>query len=188
MGATGVLGRVYTKDLASRGASLVIADRPGSDVLTFEKGLPGNVKAVEIDVADEESVIRGTKRAVEILGGLDAVINNAAVTGESLVEKGDAFAPFEEYPLSAFRAVLDVNLTGTFLVAREAGRAMKEAGAGSLLLAVVAHLAMGMRWLEHLIFTFPELLLVVLAIVILLGRYSGYRFTELARFRALAGR
>ena len=61
------------------------------------------------------------------------------------------------------------------------------AAAGSLLLAVVAYLAMGMQWLEHLIFTFPELLLVVLAMVILLGRYSGYRLTELARFRALAG-
>ena len=66
-----------------------------------------------------------------------------------------------------------------------AGDAMR-AGAGSLLLAVVAYVAMGMHWLEHLIFTFPELLLVVLAMVILLGRYSGYRLTELARFRALA--
>jgi len=61
------------------------------------------------------------------------------------------------------------------------------AAAGSLLLAVVAYLAMGMPWLEHLVFTFPELLLVVLAIVILMGRYSGYRLTELARFRSLAG-
>ena len=66
-----------------------------------------------------------------------------------------------------------------------AGDAMR-AGAGSLLLAIVAYLAMGMRWLEHLIFTFPELLLVVLAMVILLGRYSGYRLTELARFKAIA--
>ena len=61
------------------------------------------------------------------------------------------------------------------------------AAAGSLLVASVAYLAMGMKWLEHLIFTFPELLLLVLAIVILIGRYTGYRLTELARFRALAG-
>jgi hypothetical protein len=62
------------------------------------------------------------------------------------------------------------------------------AAAGSLLLASFAYLAMGMPWLEHLIFTFPELLLVVLAIVILMGRYSGYRLTELARFKALASK
>jgi len=60
-------------------------------------------------------------------------------------------------------------------------------GAGSLLVAIVAYVAMGMNWLEHLIFTFPELLLLVLAAVILLGRYTGYRLVELSRFKALAG-
>jgi len=60
------------------------------------------------------------------------------------------------------------------------------AGFGSLVVAVVAYLSMGMQWLEHLIFTFPELLLVILAIVMLLGRYTGYRLTELRRFKELA--
>jgi hypothetical protein len=59
------------------------------------------------------------------------------------------------------------------------------AGVGSLFVAAVAYVAMGTRWLEHLIFTFPELLLVVLAIVVVLGRYTGYRFTELGRFKAI---
>jgi hypothetical protein len=59
------------------------------------------------------------------------------------------------------------------------------AGAGSMLVAVAAYLAMGLDWLEHLIFLFPELLLVALAIVLLLGRYTGYRLTELSRFRVL---
>jgi len=61
-------------------------------------------------------------------------------------------------------------------------------GAGSMVVAVFAYLAMGLDWLEHLIFAFPELLLVVLAVVILLGRYTGYRLTELRRFRALGAR
>jgi len=60
------------------------------------------------------------------------------------------------------------------------------AGVGSVVVAVVAYLLMGMDWLEHLIFTFPELLLLVLAMVILAGRYTGYRLSELKRFRALA--
>jgi hypothetical protein len=60
------------------------------------------------------------------------------------------------------------------------------AGAGSLVVAVLAYIFMGMSWLEHLIFTFPELLLVVLAMVILAGRYTGYRLSELRRFRALS--
>ncbi|HEY5643113.1 MAG TPA: inactive transglutaminase family protein [Woeseiaceae bacterium] len=67
---------------------------------------------------------------------------------------------------------------------RGPGDAMR-AGFGSMLVAVCAYLAMGMNWLEHLIFTFPELLLVVLALVLLAGRYTGYRLTELKRFRGL---
>ena len=60
------------------------------------------------------------------------------------------------------------------------------AGFGSLVVAIIAYVAMGMAWLEHLIFTFPELLLVVLALVVLAGRYTGYRLLELRRFKALA--
>ena len=60
------------------------------------------------------------------------------------------------------------------------------AGLGSLFVAVAAYAFMVMSWLEHLIFTFPELLLVILAGVLLAGRYTGYRLTELRRFRELA--
>lgn len=60
------------------------------------------------------------------------------------------------------------------------------AGIGSLFVAVAAYIFMGMAWLEHLIFTFPELLLVILASVIVAGRYTGYRLTELSRFKELA--
>jgi hypothetical protein len=60
------------------------------------------------------------------------------------------------------------------------------AGLGSLAIAVFAFIAMGQRWLEHLIFTFPELLLVILALTLLAGRYTGYRLFELRRFRELA--
>ena len=62
------------------------------------------------------------------------------------------------------------------------------AGFGSLIVAVAAYLFMGLSWLEHLLFTFPELLLVVLSLVVLAGRYTGYRLLELSRFKALMGR
>ncbi|MEX0976196.1 MAG: UUP1 family membrane protein [Woeseia sp.] len=67
---------------------------------------------------------------------------------------------------------------------RGAGEAMR-AGLGSMIVAIMAYLVMGMSWLEHLIFTFPELLLIILAVVLLLGRYTGYRVSELKRFKAL---
>ncbi len=68
---------------------------------------------------------------------------------------------------------------------RGAGDAIR-AGLGSLLVAAIAYIAMGMDWLEHLVFAFPELLLFVLALVLLVGRYTGYRLTELQRFKPVA--
>lgn len=57
-------------------------------------------------------------------------------------------------------------------------------GFGSLGVAALGYLCMSSRYLEHLIFVFPEILLVVLAMTLLLGRYTGYRLTELWRFRS----
>ncbi|WP_372798756.1 inactive transglutaminase family protein [Litorivivens sp.] len=64
-----------------------------------------------------------------------------------------------------------------------AGDAMKE-GAGSLFTAVLGYLLMTNDILVHMFFVFPELLLCMLAITLLFGRYTGYRLTELWRFRA----
>jgi hypothetical protein len=68
---------------------------------------------------------------------------------------------------------------------RGPGSAIRDA-AGSLAVAAIAHMVMTWRPLEHLILTFPELLLVLFAATLLLGRYAGYRLTELGRFKALA--
>lgn len=58
-------------------------------------------------------------------------------------------------------------------------------GLGSIGSACGAYLVMQNETLQYLVFVFPELLLVLLATLILLGRYKGYRLTELWRFRAL---
>ena len=62
------------------------------------------------------------------------------------------------------------------------GEALRQ-GFGSMLVATLGYLAMNNRLLGHLAFVFPELLLVVLAVTLMLGRYTGYRLTELWRFR-----
>ncbi len=67
---------------------------------------------------------------------------------------------------------------------RGAAEAMR-AGVGSIVVAIFAYIAMGLDWLNHMIFTFPELLLIVLALVLVAGRYTGYRLTELKRFASL---
>jgi len=59
-------------------------------------------------------------------------------------------------------------------------------GLGSIFAAALAFVVMNNKFLEHVFFVFPELLLVLLAATLLLGRYAGYRITDLYRFKALA--
>lgn len=56
-------------------------------------------------------------------------------------------------------------------------------GGGSLLVALLGYLAMDNRFVQNLTFSFPELLLVVLACILLIGQYRGYRLSELLRFK-----
>jgi hypothetical protein len=58
-------------------------------------------------------------------------------------------------------------------------------GAGTLLVAAAAYWVMGLDTVRHLVFVFPEILFVLLAVTLLVGRYTGYRLSEIRRFRAL---
>ncbi len=58
---------------------------------------------------------------------------------------------------------------------------------GSLVAAVIAFGAMNYAPMQYLMFAFPELLLVLLALILWFGQYRGYRLLELFRFNALAG-
>ncbi|MGQ0594550.1 MAG: inactive transglutaminase family protein [Gammaproteobacteria bacterium] len=67
---------------------------------------------------------------------------------------------------------------------RGPGEALQQ-GLGSLGVAALAYVLMTAPSMQHLMFVFPELLLVVLAGSLLLGRYTGYRLVELGRFKSL---
>ena len=58
-------------------------------------------------------------------------------------------------------------------------------GLGSLLVACITFLIMGNNIVKHLTFTFPELILVILAAILLMGDYTGYRMSELRRFKSM---
>lgn len=58
-------------------------------------------------------------------------------------------------------------------------------GGGSLLVAVLAYTLMQFESVGHLTFNFPELNLVALALIMLMGQYTGYKLSELRRFRAM---
>ena len=106
------LGAAVAGNLAEGGANVVVADLEGED--------NENVRFIETDVADEESVQDAIDATLEF-GELHGVINCAGVaTAEKILGKKGP------HPLDAFHKVVQVNLIGTFNVARLAAAAMKE--------------------------------------------------------------
>ena len=136
-GGTGLLGSAYCQALADQGAQVVMADLPAADPVGKAQKVqtPTGLTAfgVDCDVGKESDVVQLFASVLEKFGRVDAVMNNAAATGEHLMRQGAVFSPFEEYPLSVWEEVLKVNLTGVFLVAREGGKAMLKSGGGSLI-------------------------------------------------------
>jgi hypothetical protein len=59
-------------------------------------------------------------------------------------------------------------------------------GMGTMMTAVLIYLVMGVAVIRHVLFVFPELLLLILAATLLAGRYTGFRLTEYRRFKAMA--
>ncbi len=135
-GGTGLLGSAYCETFAKQGASVVVADLSASKPheLAAKIALEHGVKTlgIDCDVGNEADVIVLFEQAMANFGQVNGVMNNAAATGEHLMRSGAVFSPFEEYPLAVWEAVMKVNLTGVFLVAREGGKAMLKSGGGSL--------------------------------------------------------
>jgi hypothetical protein len=83
--------------------------------------------------------------------------------------------------------ILTMTIERMSIVWEERGPAeAMQQGVGSLVVAALAYLFMINNYVTHLVFVFPELLLLVLALTLLLGRYTGYRLLELVRFKVLA--
>lgn len=83
--------------------------------------------------------------------------------------------------------ILTMTIERMSTVWEEAGAkdALQKAG-GSLLGAAIGYFIITNNFIEEMVFVYPELLLIILAVVILLGRYNGYKLTEFRRFRKLA--
>ena len=82
--------------------------------------------------------------------------------------------------------ILTMMIERFFVITEEAGmRQGLESAAGSAAVAAITHLIIHIETLQFTFFVYPELLLVLVALQILIGRYTGYRLSELLRFRAL---
>jgi NAD(P)-dependent dehydrogenase (short-subunit alcohol dehydrogenase family) len=133
-GAAQGIGRRVAEVLADRGYSLALADlRASTETAAAARDRGAEALDVPGDVSAEADVAALAARVQERFGRVDVLVNNAGI---SLI------APAEETTAEQWRRVLEVNLTGPFLLCRAFGRMMLAAGAGSIVnVASIAGLA-----------------------------------------------
>jgi rhamnulose-1-phosphate aldolase/alcohol dehydrogenase len=122
-GAGSGIGRAIALRLAAEGACVVVADRDAEAAATVAKEIGGLDAAVPFaaDVTDEEQVATAVAAALLAFGGVDLVVNNAGLS----ISK-----PLAETTAADWDLQHDVMARGSFLVSREAARAMKAQGMG----------------------------------------------------------
>ena len=122
-GASGI-GLATAKRLLEAGWKVALADRDEKLWRACEElAAPKRVFTSALDVTDEAAAEKVVARSAEALGGLDGVVNSAGIAA-------DIHAL--ETPVDLFRKILDVNVVGTFIVARAAARMMKDRGGGAI--------------------------------------------------------
>jgi NAD(P)-dependent dehydrogenase (short-subunit alcohol dehydrogenase family) len=131
-GGTSGLGLAMASALAAAGATVALTGRSAARASSVAAELPGAF-GLELDVRDESSVARAVEAAWSRLGGIDMLVNNAGI-GMRTVNPRFMTHPqgFWEVPADGFRAVIETNLIGYFLVAREVTPRMLAAGGGRI--------------------------------------------------------
>jgi 3-oxoacyl-[acyl-carrier protein] reductase len=122
-GATG-LGYAIAQRLVNSGGSVSLWDRDEAAAKQAAITLGAKAHAVGVDVAAHESVQRAVQATLKHGGRIDALVNSAGITGPN--------TKVWEYPVDAWRQVMDVNLTGLFLCCREVVPVMQGAGYGRI--------------------------------------------------------
>jgi NAD(P)-dependent dehydrogenase (short-subunit alcohol dehydrogenase family) len=123
-GASGI-GKEIANAFATIGAKVCVCDIDEKALEVASKDLPG-LKTIVCDVSKRDQIERMVAAAVEALGGLDVLVNNAGIAGQT--------APVEDADPEQWEAVMAVDVIGTFHVTRLCIPHLKQSPAGSILM------------------------------------------------------
>lgn len=128
-GASGI-GRGVVERFVAEGARVFVGDTNGEGIAALVAELGHNaVDGITMDVRQEGDVERLMDRCVRRFGRLDVAVNSAGIGG---------FSPLVDCDLDTWRAVLDVNLTGTFLCLKHEARVMRSQGRGGSIINIAS--------------------------------------------------
>lgn len=128
-GATNI-GRAISEKLLADGARVVVGQPDPSVAAPLIEKHGEKVTALTVDVGDAADCHRFVDEAAAALGGLDVLVNNAAITG------ADALAPLGELSAEGFRRITDVNLGGPVFCSQAAVPHLRQSGGG-----VIVHIS-----------------------------------------------
>lgn len=122
-GASGI-GREIARGFAANGAQVFVVDvnAEGLAALTRESA---TIRTAVCDMSSRGDIERMVPEAVQAIGGIDVLVNNAGISGPT--------APVETFDPDAWDAVMRINLNGTFNVTRLAIPHLKRSRAGSII-------------------------------------------------------
>lgn len=127
-GAGRGIGKEYARTLAGEGARVAMADLIDAAPAAREvQSEGGQVTEFHIDVSDEGAVQRLVEEVVGAFGGVDILVNNAALWADL------TFKPFWEISVDEWDRVMAVNVKGIFLLCRAVFPHMKEQGSGKII-------------------------------------------------------
>lgn len=123
-GAARGMGASHAREMVAHGARVVCGDILDAEGEQVAGELGDAARYVHLDVTSTDDWERAVAVAVAEFGGIDILVNNAGILNIGTVE---------DYPLSEWQRILDINLTGVFLGIRAVTPAMKAAGRGSII-------------------------------------------------------
>jgi 3-oxoacyl-[acyl-carrier protein] reductase len=138
-GAGRGIGRALSLHLARQGAGLALLDTNGTDLdetraLCMQAGAVA--RSYIANAAREDDVIEALDRVIRDFGRLDGLVNNAGIVRDAMLVKVRDGQVVGKMTLAQWQEVIDVNLTGVFLCAREAAERMVRAAAGGVIVNV----------------------------------------------------
>jgi len=122
-GASGI-GLGVCRRLISEGARVAIWDHNPEAVATAKRDLGSEALGFQVDIADPAGVEAAGRDTAQALGGIDILVASAGITGPNTT--------LAEYPVDAWRNVIDVNLNGVFYCDRAVVPAMLAGGYGRI--------------------------------------------------------
>jgi len=118
-GAAQGIGKAIATRLAADGATVVISDINATGAEAAAKAIGGKAIGIGADVSDPMAVSNLLKEIDDRTGGVDVLVNNAGIV---------PFIAWDDVDLDHWRKIIDVNLTGTFIVTRAATDQMRAKG------------------------------------------------------------